>query len=234
MKRRVGTDRAPRLLLRANSANGWSSAVQPRQARSRFGSPTQARRSTTALDYAKDARCGTLRTSLPRSISGRASSDGRKRTRRRPTAWRARNWLAGSRRFTRGWRACDATIHGRLLNARFGLSWGLAWVMHVQRGVLSASDNAFYDDVVGMVCPESQWARLLSRAFGIAEDGESASLSLHEEVRAGLLLFCETFDLLKVATPRQDYALIEATVFLIGTELAGKLPGNFHDRRWEP
>ena len=122
----------------------------------------------------------------------------------------------------------------RLLNAPFGLSWGLAWVMRVQRGVLSASDNAFFDDVVGMVGPESQWARLLSRALGIPEDGESASLSLHEEVRAGLLLFCETFDLLKVAIPRQDYALIEATVFLIRTELAGKLPGNFHDRRWEP
>ncbi len=110
---------------------------------------------------------------------------------------------------------------GRLLNARFGLSWGLAWVMRVQRGVLTASDNTFYDEIISAVGPESRWARLLRRAFGTSNAGESGPLSLREEVRSGLLLYCETFELLKEALPQQDYPLIAATVRRIHTELEG-------------
>ena len=112
---------------------------------------------------------------------------------------------------------------GRLLNARFGLSWGLAWVMRVQRGVLTASDNTFYDDIIGAVGPESRWARLLRRAFGTSNEGESGPLSLREEVRSGLLLYCETFELLKEALPQQDYPLIAATVRRIHAELEGNV-----------
>ncbi len=108
---------------------------------------------------------------------------------------------------------------GRLLNARFGLSWGLAWVMRLHLGVLSASDNTFYDDVIGAVGPESRWASLLQRAFGTAAGGES--LSLREEVWAGLLLYCETFTLLEEALPQDDHPLIAATADRIRRALEG-------------
>ena len=108
---------------------------------------------------------------------------------------------------------------GRLLNARFGLSWGLAWVMRLHMGVLSASDNMFYDDVIGAVGPESRWALLLRRAFGTAAGG--GSLSLREEVQAGLLLYCETFTLLEEALPQNDHPLISATAARIRRALDG-------------
>ena len=123
---------------------------------------------------------------------------------------------------------------GRLLNARFGLSWGLAWVMRVQRGVLTASDNTFYDDIISAVSPESRWARLLRRAFGTTNESESGPLSLREEVQSGLLLYCETFELVKEALPQQDYPLIAATVRRIHTELEGKVEFGSLDSKSPP
>ncbi len=108
---------------------------------------------------------------------------------------------------------------GRLLNARFGLSWGLAWVVRVQRGLLIASDNTFYDEIISAVGPYSKWARLLQRAFGTVAEDETGPLSLREEVQSGLMLYCETFELLKEALPPEDYPLIAATVRRIHTEL---------------
>lgn len=105
---------------------------------------------------------------------------------------------------------------GRLLNARYGLSWGLAWVMRVSRGVLSNSDNAFFEDVIHAVGVESRWSQLLRRAFGV----ESTPPSLRAEVTAGLLLYCETFALLEAVLPRQAHPLIAATVQRIRAELS--------------
>lgn len=106
---------------------------------------------------------------------------------------------------------------GRLLNARFGLSWGLAWVMRLHFGVLSASDNTFYDDVIGAVGPESNWSLLLQRSFGASSSG--CSPSLREEVQAGLLLYCETFTLLEKALDQDEHILVEATVARIRNSL---------------
>jgi len=103
---------------------------------------------------------------------------------------------------------------GRLLNARFGLSWGLAGVMRVQRGILGNSDNSFYDDVRQSLGEASHWSRLLAVAFGVAgSDGKS--LSLHESVVAGLQLYCETARLLAHALQPDDIPLIAATVVRI-------------------
>jgi len=109
---------------------------------------------------------------------------------------------------------------GRLLNARFGLSWGLAWVMRLHRGVFATSDNTFFSDVVSVVGPETTWAKLLHQAFGIAAGAEGDSFSLREEVTSGLLLYCETFSLLKESLPQDDFLLIEATVRRIRREMA--------------
>ena len=88
------------------------STATPSKVESWFTDPGQAVNYVAGLCEGRPLWDPDLRASLPRSSSGRVSFDGRKRTRRRPTAWRTRNWLAGSRRFTRGWRACAATIHG--------------------------------------------------------------------------------------------------------------------------
>ena len=107
---------------------------------------------------------------------------------------------------------------GRLLNARFGLSWLLARVMRVQRGILGNSDNSFYDDVRASLGHESRWSRLLATAFGAAMP-DSASLSLHEKVIAGLRLYCETARLLADALQPDDRPLTEATVARIEQNL---------------
>ena len=107
---------------------------------------------------------------------------------------------------------------GRLLNARFGLSWLLARVMRIQRGILGNSDNSFYDDVRASLGQESRWSRLLATAFGIST-ADSLSLSLHEEVVAGLHLYCETARLLAPILQAEDKPLIDATVGRIEMEL---------------
>lgn len=135
-------------------------------------------------------------------------------------------WIEEAHKGLEGLRRNDT---GRLLNARFGLSWGLAWVMRLHRCVFATSDNTFFSDVISAVGPETKWARLLHRAFGIAVGGEDDSLSLREEVISGLLLYCETFSLLKEALPRDDFALIEATVTRIRRELECELLAAFED-----
>ena len=125
-------------------------------------------------------------------------------------------WIEEAHKGLEGLRRNDT---GRLLNARFGLSWGLAWVMRLHKGVFATSDNTFFSDVIDAVGPETRWARLLHRAFGVAVGNEEDSFSLLEEVTSGLLLYCETFSLLKEALPRDDFALIEATAERIRREL---------------
>lgn len=137
-------------------------------------------------------------------------------------------WIEEAHKGLEGLRRNDT---GRLLNARFGLSWGLTWVMRLHRGVFATSDNTFFSDVISAVGPETRWARLLHRAFGIAVEGEDDSLSLREEVISGLLLYCETFSLLKEALPRDDFALIEATVSRIRRELECELLAVYEDPR---
>lgn len=130
-------------------------------------------------------------------------------------------WIEEVHKGLEGLRRNDA---GRLLNARFGLSWGLAGVVRLQKGVLSASDNSFFEDVVAAVGTESDWARLLHGAFGVP-DGESGSCSsLHEMVRYGLLLYCETFELLNESVSGEHSPLIEATVRRIRAELGRHCP----------
>lgn len=106
---------------------------------------------------------------------------------------------------------------GRLLNARFGLSWDLAGVMRVQGGILGNSDNSFYDDVRHALGVESRWSALLSIAFGVASPGDGPP-SLAEETTAGLHLYCETARLLADVLQPEDRLLIEATVQRIERE----------------
>ncbi len=95
---------------------------------------------------------------------------------------------------------------GRLLNARFGLSWLLSRTVQVQRGVLISGDNGFYDELAQSAEIPTRWIELRRAAFGIAET------SLRQQVMAGLQLYIETAQLLDAALHADQRPLIHATV----------------------
>ncbi len=97
---------------------------------------------------------------------------------------------------------------GHLLQARFGLSWGLLRVVQVQRGVLVATENELPGAVMNAVGRESEWARLCRAAFGLEPTGST----LAESVRAGLRLYVETARLLGEEVQAEDRALVDWTV----------------------
>ncbi|GHO62444.1 hypothetical protein KSC_013360 [Ktedonobacter sp. SOSP1-52] len=103
---------------------------------------------------------------------------------------------------------------GRLLNARFGMSWSMSRVMKVQRGILLSGDNAIYDEVAHAMDDQPEWVRLRRAAFGI-EDERGQALTLHEQVQAGLQLYALTARLLSPILLPVHKLLIEHTVSLI-------------------
>ncbi len=108
---------------------------------------------------------------------------------------------------------------GRLLNARFGLSWLLSGVIKVQRGVLLRGDNGIYHDLAAVMGADSRWTHLRRAAWGI-EDSDGHVPALRDQVVAGLQLYIETVRLVKGALQPQDAPKIRATVALIRRVLA--------------
>lgn len=107
---------------------------------------------------------------------------------------------------------------GRLLNARFGLSWLLSKIVRVQRGILISGDNAFYGEV-GRAVGAAEWTTLRRAAFGIEEDG-GVPVPVREQVVAGLRLYVLTAAMLEQALSPHDATLIHETVELITRTLA--------------
>lgn len=100
---------------------------------------------------------------------------------------------------------------GRLLNARFGLSWRLSQIVQVQRGVLLSGDNAFFDEVEAAVT-DKVWIDQRRRAF-CAQSGAASSLT--EQVTAGLQLFVSTARLVHDILQPGDKAVVEHGLRLI-------------------
>ena len=100
---------------------------------------------------------------------------------------------------------------GRLLNARFGLSWLLSRVVAVQGGILMRGDNGIYDDLVNALGAESRWIRLRRTAWGIENDAGVAPI-LAQQVVAGLQLYIETVQLVASALQPEDAPKVNATV----------------------
>jgi predicted nucleotidyltransferase len=114
-------------------------------------------------------------------------------------------WAEEARKGLAGVRTGD---NGRLLHAQFGLSWGLAKMIRVQRGLLSKSDNAFLADLQGAFAG-TRWLELLHAVYGLT------GLALTEQVRAGLALYAHTADLLAPVLQDGDRPVVEHTVHLI-------------------
>ncbi len=103
---------------------------------------------------------------------------------------------------------------GRLLNACFGLSWGLTNVMRVQRGVLISGENASYEDVLQSIGHGTEWARLSRLAFGIA-DSNGGPIGLQKQARAGLRLYTLSADLLDGVLLAEDRVIVDHACQLI-------------------
>jgi hypothetical protein len=114
-------------------------------------------------------------------------------------------WIEEVHKGLEGLRRADT---GRLLNAQFGLSWGLSTVMMVQRGVLLASDNETWAAINRALGEESTWVRLRHAAFGLNSEDRGLPL-LQGQVHAGLRLYVETVALVQneLTEPEQGMTL---------------------------
>lgn len=98
---------------------------------------------------------------------------------------------------------------GRLLQARFALSWLLVGIMQLRLGVLVESDNTVVEQVTKAVGVESSWSYWCSRAFGLEGVG------LRKEVTAGLKLYVETYQLVRDILRAEDKPLVTYAIKLI-------------------
>ena len=125
-------------------------------------------------------------------------------------------WIEEAHKGLEGLRRND---EGRLLNATFGLSWGLTNVVKVQRGVLIYSDNSLIEQVTASVGRSNRWAQYCRRSFGMTVENEPPP-SLRARVVAGLQLYPETAALLQSAIQAKDAPMVAHTVARIKEQLA--------------
>ncbi|MEJ2359094.1 MAG: nucleotidyltransferase domain-containing protein [Deinococcales bacterium] len=143
---------------------------------------------------------------------------------RRADAWVADQMVGWIEEVFKGLEGLRRDDVGRLLNARFGLSWGLSRVMVVHRRLLLEGDNAMHAALERSLGGSSSWIALRDRAFGVTGTEDAETLRGH--VRAGIELYRETAALVadRLAPDRRD--LVEATLAAIAEELgAYRRPG---------
>ena len=112
---------------------------------------------------------------------------------------------------------------GRMLNGRFGCSWGLARVICVQRGLLLSGDNALFEEVIAAVGYDSEWAHLCRTVFS----AEPEPVTLRQQVSAGLQLYNLTAAMLAEILLAEDQPLISATTTLVNHALS---EGSHHEQ----
>ena len=95
---------------------------------------------------------------------------------------------------------------GRLLNAKHGLTWGMARVLIVQRGILLPGDNAFYAQLLNDMGQDSSWVKWWQIAFGLGPP-----TTLQEQIIAGLRVYLQTAVLLQDILQPNDKSLIQQT-----------------------
>ena len=140
---------------------------------------------------------------------------------------RANAWVSGEmagwvEEVYKGLEGLRRSDTGRLLNARFGLSWGLNRVMQVYLGVLISGDNGFFDEVGAAVGRDSRWVSLRDAAFGI-RSADGSPVTLAQQVRAGLLLYVETGRMVDRAIGADQRNLVDHALAAIHKELANTI-----------
>lgn len=106
---------------------------------------------------------------------------------------------------------------GRLLAARFGLSWGLSRVMVVHERLLLDSEDAMHAALAERLGAASRWMRLRHVAFGLPVEG--AATGLAGQVRAGLRLYRDTAERVAPLFDDAQRALVAAVTRAISDEL---------------
>lgn len=134
----------------------------------------------------------------------------------RADAWASGQMVGWIEEAQKGLAGLKSGHEGRLLNARFGLTWGMVNLLRVQRGLLIAGDNETYPAVVREVGPESRWAALSRQAYGM--DGDR---SLAGQVTAGLRLYALTAELLATILKPDDKVMVDEVVRRIKDALPG-------------
>lgn len=141
---------------------------------------------------------------------------------RRADAWVAAQMVGWVEEAHKGLEGLARDDVGRLLNARFGLSWGLARVMTLHQRILLRGDNSFLEQLGEALGEDSAWMGLCRRAFGLTS--EAREQPLHGQVRAGLALYAMTATVVHHTLTAPQAALVEATVNRITAALDEK-PG---------
>lgn len=133
-------------------------------------------------------------------------------------------WAEEVRKGLAGLRGGDTS---RLLDAEFGLSWGLNRLVGVQRGIPlkagSAAGADWFTQVERMIGPGSEWVRLRRLAFGV--DGDERPPTLRERVTAGLRLYVATAELLQDIVRSQVRPIVDDTVGLVRATLGDEHQG---------
>lgn len=106
---------------------------------------------------------------------------------------------------------------GRLLAARFGLSWGLSRVMVVHERLLLDSEDAMHAALAERLGAASRWMRLRHVAFGLPVEG--AATGLAGQVRAGLRLYRDTAERVAPLFDEAQRALVATVTRAISDEL---------------
>ncbi len=143
--------------------------------------------------------------------------------RRRADAWAAGQMVGLIEEVHKGLEGLRRDDPGRLLNARFGLSWSLSRAVQVQRGVLLSGDNGFWAEVEAAVGPRTPWSALRRAAFGVEPPG-GVPPSLRGQVTAGLHLYIATAEMFAGVFSPTDADLVAQTVDRIKSVTADRAP----------
>lgn len=106
---------------------------------------------------------------------------------------------------------------GRMLLARFGLSWGLSRLMLVHERLLPVSERAMLTALAEALGEGARWVALQRAAFGLPSAGLTPSLP--EQVDAGLALYRDTATRVGRLLEPRERAIVEAVTARITSHL---------------
>ena len=132
--------------------------------------------------------------------------------------WASEQMVGWMEEINKGLNGLQTNDIGRLLNAKFGLCWGLSRIIAVQKGIFSTSDNAILTDIQYHLGIHSQWCKLQLAAFGLSGNHTGID-GLKQDVIACLNLYQSTANLIQSALVEPQKTMIERTCLRIDQEL---------------
>ncbi|MBN2048776.1 MAG: nucleotidyltransferase domain-containing protein [Anaerolineaceae bacterium] len=100
---------------------------------------------------------------------------------------------------------------GRLLQARFGMTWGMSNIIKVHLGIFLSGDNGLFEDLETLLGEASPWVITRQIAFGIVKPDGSPP-TLREQIQAGLALYVLTAEMVRHRLTGRNAGMVEETV----------------------